>query len=100
MPTFNIATDQGVLQVEGEPITIGKWKCFWFTTLEKTDVGTWHFHTMSELSSGMKVCKSIWTIDEAIKEAYCLLEEQDYWIIKKKILSELSRNGIKYPVNL
>lgn len=83
---FNIATDQGVLQVEGEPITIGKWKCFHHWSIDDD------FRTISELGSGMRISYSILMATE-------LLESHDYWTIKKNILSELQRNGISFPVN-
>lgn len=89
---FNIATDRGILQVEGEPITIGKWKCF---SVIDDILG---IISIYELSSGMVINNDLYSTS-AFTKALELLESHDYWTIKKNILSELQRNGISYPLN-
>ena len=88
---FNIATDQGIQVVEGEPITIGKWKCFSFVD----ELGVCSIY---EFYSGMVINQTLFSMP-SFTSALELLESHDHWAIKKKILAELHRHGMKYPIN-
>jgi len=96
MKHFNIATDQGIVQVFGNPLQVGKFKCFYVTN----DLSEFDEIIISEYYSGMKVCGII-TPDfiSPHRMALELLSEHDEQAIIKHCKGVLQHNGMSYPIN-
>lgn len=95
--TFNIATDQGVIRVEGEPIQIGQFKCFEYME----DFGEWDRLTWSEYFSGMKI-HSILSNDyfsPGLIKVSDLLSTTSPQELETWCRGQLQHAGILYPVN-
>jgi hypothetical protein len=95
MKHFNIATDQGRVQVFAEPITIGKFQCFIHEGAGKNQV------IITEYYSGMQIVSMVLDslLISPVTEARKLLESTDEQTIIKHCRGILQHNGLSYPLN-
>lgn len=85
---FNIATDQGIYQVEGELITIAGFKCFKHWSIDDDCM------SISEMKSGMKIAD-----DDGVTYAKQLLDSTTPLELEKWCKGKLRHAGLNYPIN-
>lgn len=96
---YKTATIGGIKEVDGETFLVGEYTCGISGETITDKWGLYEEFTVTELSTGMKVCSDL-DQDAVIKEAHRLFRENEETKFIARAKASLALYGMKFPLNV